>query len=886
MRLDFKIKDKKFSSRILLPLLLLAIVIFPCNSHDSNFLINLKEEKNGGNPDFSSESMDVMKMSGQLNTEEKISLLFMPVIENPESPVFDSEKRSSVFPGGFMLSDELFKNPEQVYKKISVLKNKFAFFANASDSEIPPFVSCFAKTTVLEKMGTVLPDPHLVGASGSKYIASLYASLIEKKYSALGINLLLPDTQEKSFCDDQNLNLSLQRTFSEKLCHDENPFSFHALTLSNDENLVSDFADGLKKGADFFLVADFFCDESGEDNFSSAIKKLSDYAKADKELLSLIDSAVKKNLSLKKNDSENSSWKTDKKSDVKILGEICTSGLTLVKNKRGFFPLGLASRKKVLIVYPPEEKKSVDETVRKIKKIRGTKLSFRLADFNSASKIRGHFDYLICVNKSAPGAFLRNLFLSCDTSVTVQCGVSISSELYELSDSVLLCYGTGSSLENNIAISPALKIIFGCNPYAFSPEGFLPVEINLGRLSSGDSVCLEKNHGIMNWTDILSKKTMRGIWFSYFDWAALPKNQEDFTAEVSLMMEKISSLGLNTLILHAHSHSDSYYKKSALFPVSKFLLGDDGAEPDFDPYEIMIDAAHKKNISVHAWFNPYRVTGAGVGRDFFKEGSIICGWLNSGDDSRKILLHKGQYYLNPSIPEVREKITDCVRDFVKNYDVDGIQFDDYFYPMLDDYDEDLSFDKAEYDASGSEIGIIEWRRKNVSDLISSVYKAVHEEKAEVVFGVSPAGNLSNLRSGWQYFADVDKWMSEPGYVDFILPQLYWGFELRTGNGNLSPYAFESVLESWTSLPRIDSVDLNVGLALYRAGTDVADNNETSEWLSHDDIILRQIQVLGENEDVSGFALFDYRDLFRSEARDEVLNFASNLTDGIFDPEDF
>ena len=218
--------------------------------------------------------------------------------------------------------------------------------------------------------------------------------------------------------------------------------------------------------------------------------------------------------------------------------------------------------------------------------------------------------------------------------------------------------------------------------------------------------------------------------------------------------------------------------------------------------------------------------------------------------------------------------------------MDGVQFDDYFYPLLDDFDEEKCFDKAEYDASGSELSILEWRRKNVCDLLSAVYKSVHEEKEEVVFGVSPAGNISNLRSSWQYFADVDKWLSEEGYLDFILPQLYWGFELKNRNGTASPYAFESVLESWTSLERIDSVDLNVGLGLYRAGTNVADNNEVSEWLSYDDIISRQIQTLSENEDVSGFALFDYRDLFRPEARNEVLNFASNLTDGIFNPADF
>ena len=876
MRLSFKINTEKFSSRFLVPLLLLAIVIFPCNSHDSNSMVNLNDEKIGESPEPGMETVDA------LSTEEKISLIFMPVIESSESPVFDSEKSAAVFPGGFMLSETLFKNSTRISEMISALKRKFVFSVPASGSTLLPFVSCFGKSSVLKKMGAVLPDPLLVGASGSKHNAGLYASLIEKKYSDLGINLLLPDPQEENFCDDVNLNLSLRRTFSEKLWHAGDSLFFHTLTISDDENLISDFTDGLKKGADIFLVEDFFLDESGVENFSSVVKKLSEYAEENPEVATLIDDAVMKNIAMRKNPSVAS----DKKDDDKILDTICSSGLTLIKNKRVFFPISLASRKKVLIVYPPEEKKSVDETVRQIKKIRGTKLSFRLVDFNSASKIRGHFDYLVCVNKSASGLFLKNLFLSSDVSVTVQCGLPLSSELYELSDSVLLCYGTNSSLENNIAIPSALKAIFGCNHDAFSPSGFLPVKINLESLSSGDSVCLEKNYGIMNWTDTMRKKNMRAVWFSYFDWAALPNNREDFTREVSNMMEKISSLGLNTLILHAHSHSDSYYQKSSVFTQSKFLTTAGGEPLDFDAYEIMIEEAHKKNIAVHAWFNPYRVTGGGVRQDSFPEDSLIYGWMNSGDGDRRILYHKGQYYLNPSVPEVRTMIAECVREFVRNYDVDGVQFDDYFYPTVDDGDEDTCFDKYEYEISGSELDISDWRRKNVSDLVSSVYQAVHGEKEYVLFGISPAGNLSNLRSDLQYFTDVDKWLEEGGYIDFILPQLYWGFELKNRNGTESPYAFENVLASWLSLPRHESVSLNAGLALYRAGTNVADNNETSEWLSHDDVISRQIQRLENDEAVSGFALFDYRDLFRTEARDEVLNLAANLTDGLFNPGDF
>ena len=185
MRLSFKINTEKFSSRFLVPLLLLAIVIFPCNSHDSNSMVNLNDEKIGESPEPDMETVDA------LSTEEKISLLFMPVIESSESPVFDSEKSAAEFPGGFMLSETLFKNSTRISEMISVLKRKFVFSVPASGSTLLPFVSCFGKSSVLTEMGAVLPDPLLVGASGSKHNAGLYASLIEKKYSDLGINLLL-----------------------------------------------------------------------------------------------------------------------------------------------------------------------------------------------------------------------------------------------------------------------------------------------------------------------------------------------------------------------------------------------------------------------------------------------------------------------------------------------------------------------------------------------------------------------------------------------------------------------------------------------------------------------------------------------------------------------
>ena len=220
-----------------------------------------------------------------------------------------------------------------------------------------------------------------------------------------------------------------------------------------------------------------------------------------------------------------------------------------------------------------------------------------------------------------------------------------------------------------------------------------------------------------------------------------------------------------------------------------------------------------------------------------------------------------------------------ISEICKNYAIDGIEFDDYFYPSLNDGDPAKSFDKAEYDASGSSLGIIQWRRENVSMLVKDVYKAVHEARPQAVFGISPVALLSNLRSDKSYFVDIDKWMASNEYIDYIMPQLYHGFEAKTRTGILAPHSYINCLNSWVDLKRKSNsnVKLYIGLGLYRTGKDIKDGNAVSEWLRYNDILLRQVKAARETGEVSGFGIFAYQNFREAPAVLELNNLQTAFT---------
>ena len=358
---------------------------------------------------------------------------------------------------------------------------------------------------------------------------------------------------------------------------------------------------------------------------------------------------------------------------------------------------------------------------------------------------------------------------------------------------------------------------------------------------------------------------LRGAWFSYLDWQNMPTDEAGFKAAADQVMSDIQKNGMNAIFCHVHSHSDAYYPSSVL-PTSKFLPGNGR----FDALQYMIDSAHRHGLRFHAWFNPYRVTGYQMKWSDVPAGSIVKQWYASGN--RNVLLFDGNYYLNPAQPAVRDLVVSSIREVLTKYAIDGVQFDDYFYPDLGK-DAATNFDYPEYQLYSGNASITEWRKANVSALIAAVYQTVHAVRPSAVFGVSPVGPLRNLRSEKSYFVDIDTWMSHTGYIDYVLPQIYFDFEQKTGSGVVSDAAYANCLNSWLQLRQKTGgkVKLYVGLALYKCGTSAWDGNAKPEWLRRSDILLREVQLARQSGQVSGFGIYAYQNFDDAAAQAELAN---------------
>lgn len=369
-----------------------------------------------------------------------------------------------------------------------------------------------------------------------------------------------------------------------------------------------------------------------------------------------------------------------------------------------------------------------------------------------------------------------------------------------------------------------------------------------------------------------SPSELRGVWISYHEWMEMPSEEAAFKASVDKMMDRVVELKMNTVYVHVRADADAMYP-SSIFPWSAYITGTQGKDPGYDPFAYFVEAAHKRNIRIHAWINPYRVSHSDNPWDKVCTDNPARKYLEDGDPSndRWVLKQGDNYYFNPAVPEVRQLIVKGVEELVSKYAVDGVHLDDYFYPVVDDSKAESCFDKPEYDASGSSLSIANWRRENVNILLKDMYATVKSHGQDIEFGVSPAGNLENVRSDRQHFADVDKWLSTPGYVDYVMPQLYWGFEPKRKSGELAAWAYENNLNSWISINTCDSVKLYVGLPMYIAGTNVKDNNPVSEWIANDDVIARQVTYARNTGRVAGYVFYAYSSFQKPEAAKEVEN---------------
>lgn len=337
---------------------------------------------------------------------------------------------------------------------------------------------------------------------------------------------------------------------------------------------------------------------------------------------------------------------------------------------------------------------------------------------------------------------------------------------------------------------------------------------------------------------------MKAMWISYIDYQSVDfSTEEAFTNDITEMFNNCKSMGLNTVIVHARSFSDAFYK-SDIFPSSHIMTGTQGAEIGFDSLAVMVEKAHEIGLRIEAWINPYRVKMNSRPKEISANNP-------ANDTSLTVTTENGVYY-NPALQKVRDLVTSGVVEIVKNYDVDGIHFDDYFYP-----DTDESIDADEYKLYSGNLSLEDWRRENVNMLVRQVYSAVKETDANVTFGISPQGNNGNNYD--MQYSDIELWLKEDGYVDYICPQLYWGFGYTTKSGS-DRFSFEKLSSQWADYERSDKVKLYIGLGAYRIGAGDGGNNDQSEWQSGENLS-KMIQTINQNKKIDGYIIYTYNNLF-------------------------
>lgn len=316
---------------------------------------------------------------------------------------------------------------------------------------------------------------------------------------------------------------------------------------------------------------------------------------------------------------------------------------------------------------------------------------------------------------------------------------------------------------------------------------------------------------------------VRAVWVSFYEYkgAGLKNKSESvFRQNADKMFRNIRDNGCNTVYFHVRAFDDAIWP-SENFGFSTYM----GNEPEYDPLAILVETSHKYGISFHAWMNPYRIT------------------------QKKVY--------DPSMPSTNSRILLAVREVIDNYPVDGIHFDDYFYPSKGHKQ------YAKYASLSKEIKMV-----YTNAMVQSVYQMVKEKSPALQFGISPAGNVEYCES---IGADVKTWMSTPGYVDYIVPQIYWSNSYKLG-GKMTKL-FDQRMSQWKRL-NTANIKMYIGLGLYRGG--MKDSLDRG-WRKSSKVVASQISKTRRSAKVSGYSLFSYESLYKSSCRKEVKNMLTRIS---------
>ncbi len=323
------------------------------------------------------------------------------------------------------------------------------------------------------------------------------------------------------------------------------------------------------------------------------------------------------------------------------------------------------------------------------------------------------------------------------------------------------------------------------------------------------------------WAQTAPKREFRSVWIATvanIDWPKQKGNSASVIAQqkadLIAYIERMQEMNLTTICFQVRSMCDAMYK-SSYEPWSSYLTGTRGKDPGWDPLQFCVDECHKRGIEVYAWVNPYRWASSGS----------LSQWNTSFDEEIKEkdwLITNGTFtVLNPGLKETRDHIVNVCKEIIENYPVEGMIFDDYFYPTGGTSEGSDAPDYQLWKNSGTNLSIGDWRRLNVDNMITDVYNMVQETRPEVRFGLAPPGTagasaskygLSTWPGGYdtQYtslYSDPLSWMSK-GIVDYMSPQIYW-------HNVHSMASFGKISNWWYSLAKhFGKVHFSVSVNIY------------------------------------------------------------------------
>ena len=346
---------------------------------------------------------------------------------------------------------------------------------------------------------------------------------------------------------------------------------------------------------------------------------------------------------------------------------------------------------------------------------------------------------------------------------------------------------------------------------------------------------------------------MKGVWITTVynqDWPSSSSkgNVEIQKSEFINILEDVMSLGIDTIVVQIRPKSDALYK-SSINPWSDILTGVQGKDPGYDPLEFILEESHKRNIKVHGWLNPYRVTTSGTNL------SVLSANNFARNNPQTVIKYNNAIFYNPGLPEVREYIVNTVAEIVRNYNIDGIHFDDYFYPGENIDDNDA------YRRYGNGVSLGDFRRRSVDEMVKACYEVIKSINGNIKFGISPRGiwknkssdvsgsDTSGSESYYDIYADTRTWIKN-NWLNYVAPQVYWEIGNKVAD-------YSKLIPWWANEVKGSNVDLYIGQGVYKQGESSNSNQNIAAEIKD------EINLNRQYSEIKGSMYFSARDIIKN-----------------------